>query len=381
MSPMEEHERFFGAVQGEAKQEEDESQRQKRRRTNTTASMQQKGKGNGKGKNAGRAVGRRASHNGHDQENDLTLLMARLLIRHEYSLNSMRVDTTFHLFLKSGAGSPIGLLFRDAQKWKRIKEDRPQDLQQSLRECLLRSLLAEFKTRLQNFQAQEKTGQFAKEQGWTNQEGLWTYGRWNPEEEQVQIQTQVPPRSTETVLADIQVLQEHMGNTHPQILFDQKVNGEPGVSMDRVPAGGFLAGRRNQGVGDPASVDWPSGLASVGCQTSTGAPRTKRSCPDATELAVAEPSRTAGGPDAELPTTLKCILRAALHNPGNHCYMNHTVLCMLWCHEQLELADIHTSPLLVALLNSLRVHPILSLMPTYALDMFGPSMEGTKSTA
>ena len=152
------------------------------------------------------------------------------------------------------------------------------------------------------------------------------------------------------------------GQQHPQILFDQKANGEPGVSMDRVPAGGFLAGRRNQGVGDPTSVDWPSGLASVGSQTSTGAPRTKRSCPDATELTVAEPSRTAGGPDAELPTALKGILRAALHNPSNHCYMNHTVLCMLWCHEQLELADIHTSPLLVTLLNSLRVHPILSLM-------------------
>ena len=152
------------------------------------------------------------------------------------------------------------------------------------------------------------------------------------------------------------------GQQHPQILFDPKVNGESGVSMDRVPVGDLLAGRRNQSVGNPASVDWPSGPASVGRQTSAGAPRTQWSCPDATELTVAGPYRPAGDPDAELPAKLKCILRAALHNPGNHCYMNHTVLCMLWCHEQLALADIHASPLLVALLNSLRVHPILSLM-------------------
>ena len=152
------------------------------------------------------------------------------------------------------------------------------------------------------------------------------------------------------------------GGQRSQVLRYQKVDGKPGDSMGGVPAGDLTQGQWHQGLGDTPDMGGAASATSLGCEAPSGKIGTQRFGPSGAECSVTKQNVNAGDPAIAVTPDQCHILQAALHNPGNHCYMNHTVLCLLWCQVSLRLPGISSSPLLNAIHESLALHPVLALM-------------------
>ena len=152
------------------------------------------------------------------------------------------------------------------------------------------------------------------------------------------------------------------GGQRSQVLRHQKVDGKPGDSMGGVPARDLAQGQWRQSLGDTPDMGGAASFTGLGRETPSGKVGTQRSGPSGAECSVMMQSVNAGGPAVEVTPDQCRILQAALRNPGNHCYMNHTVLCLLWCQVSLKLPGISSSPLLNAIHESLTLHPVLAIM-------------------
>ena len=106
-----------------------------------------------------------------DERPELLQMLAKLVLRHDQDIRTIKLDTCFHLYAQTGPGSIIPILYRDANKWKSMKEKNPAEFNSSLRETLMRSLLGEMQARLQKCKDQPEPLDFAKSKEWLSKEG------------------------------------------------------------------------------------------------------------------------------------------------------------------------------------------------------------------
>ncbi|OLQ09447.1 hypothetical protein AK812_SmicGene6963 [Symbiodinium microadriaticum] len=122
------------------------------------------------------------------QEQALIKAMGRLILRQETSIQVLKQNSAWDLYLQPGPQGPIPMLFKASTTYREESKNKRMDL--PLRAQLLSTL---FQTVLQCIQAvgthPEQTkavqakgwmNQAVQAKGWMNQEGKWTYQRWDP---------------------------------------------------------------------------------------------------------------------------------------------------------------------------------------------------------
>ena len=211
-------------------------------------------------------------------------------------------DQAFHVYAQTGPGSIIPILYKDASRWKAIKEQSPTELNSSLRETLMRSLLEEMRVRIRACKDQPESIEFAQKQEWVA-----------------------------TMRAS--------GSGHCAVYSRDLVEGaRPSDPLRSMQVGQLF------------------GPAIGGHQTAAGAaiPSIDGTGPSAQASAMI-PS-TPSGP--QRPTRWP-LLQCALQNPSNHCYMNHTLLPYLWTTLQSTHKDLQQlSPIFRQLIKT----PTMALM-------------------
>ena len=187
-----------------------------------------KGKGKSKGQNKGYGKGygkhsygtssleggpwsKEADHYSMDRES-LMEQMARMMLRHERQLQSLQQDQKLHLFLRPEApASAVPLMVKVAQTWRKLMDEGK--VRSSLREAMLRELIQELRNRIQGFNARSEMKEKAMQMNWTDSQGAWNYLRWNPETQQEELVPQVESRTTESILADLKVIEDLISGT------------------------------------------------------------------------------------------------------------------------------------------------------------------------
>ena len=152
------------------------------------------------------------------------------------------------------------------------------------------------------------------------------------------------------------------GGLHPQVLRHQTANRKSGDPLGGVPVGGVAQRRWNPSLGSAPDLGGLASSSTSWSQVAPGETRIKRPSPGTAERDVTTPAVDVGNPAIHMCATRRSILEAIFHNPGNHCYMNHTVLCLLWCQICLGLPDFFMSPLLKNIQTSLKNYPVMALM-------------------
>ncbi|OLP94688.1 hypothetical protein AK812_SmicGene23285 [Symbiodinium microadriaticum] len=187
-----------------------------------------KGKGKSKGQNKGYGKGygrhsygtssleggpwsKEADHYSMDRESVMEQ-MARMMLRHERQLQSLQQDQKLHLFLRPEApASAVPLMVKVAQTWRKLMDEGK--VRSSLRETMLRELIQELRNRIQGFNARPEMKEKAMQMNWTDSQGAWNYLRWNPETQQEELVPQVESRTTESILADLKVIEDLISGT------------------------------------------------------------------------------------------------------------------------------------------------------------------------
>ncbi|CAE7349913.1 unnamed protein product [Symbiodinium sp. KB8] len=113
-----------------------------------------------------------------NKEQALIKAMGRLILRQETSIQVLKQNSAWDLYLQPGPQGPIPMLFKASTTYREESKNKRMDL--PLRAQLLSTL---FQTVLQCIQAvgthPEQT-KAVQAKGWMNQEGKWTYQRWDP---------------------------------------------------------------------------------------------------------------------------------------------------------------------------------------------------------
>ncbi|CAE7306460.1 hypothetical protein AK812_SmicGene42218 [Symbiodinium microadriaticum] len=112
------------------------------------------------------------------QEQALIRAMRRLLLRQETSIQVLKQNSAWDLYLQPGPQGPIPMLFKTSTTYREESKSKRMDL--PLRAQLLSTL---FQTVLQCIQAvgtHPEQMKAVQAKGWMSQEGKWTYQRWDP---------------------------------------------------------------------------------------------------------------------------------------------------------------------------------------------------------
>ena len=104
----------------------------------------------------------------------------RILTRHEDVIVQVRADSSFVLFLEKGSHSLLNPLLQVSQRWKSLKESKPEELNMALRQTLLQALLQELLSRHNKFVASEAAIADARKAGLVAAAGnSWAYLDWD----------------------------------------------------------------------------------------------------------------------------------------------------------------------------------------------------------
>ncbi|CAE7357226.1 unnamed protein product [Symbiodinium sp. CCMP2592] len=123
--------------------------------------------------------------------------LCRLTLKQEEELQLIRTEKQFLLHLESGTHGLLAPLWQVAQAWKTGRDKTPPTVTSSLRVALIKSLLAEWITRLDTMTKDEPTVKKMEAQGWIKVQGEkelhWTFQQWNAESRRLELDATRPP--------------------------------------------------------------------------------------------------------------------------------------------------------------------------------------------
>ena len=121
----------------------------------------------------------------------LVKAMGRLVIRQETQLQILKQNSAWMVYLQPGPNGPVPLLFQAAEKYK--EKAMTQFMEAPVRSVLLHTL---FKTMLHCLQAlstNQEQQKAAQDKGWMVAEGLWSYQKWDGENQVLEIDESQKP--------------------------------------------------------------------------------------------------------------------------------------------------------------------------------------------
>ena len=132
----------------------------------------------------GRGKGNQAT----DSNTDASLIsaMAKLVLRHEDSLNSMLADIAYVSFMRTDNHSVIHTLAASSQEWK-----QDQSIAETLRMHQVRTLLQTILTRMDRLESDKAAIEHLKHKGQCI-EGRWHFEAWSPDSKKLAITATEP---------------------------------------------------------------------------------------------------------------------------------------------------------------------------------------------
>ncbi|CAE7765167.1 unnamed protein product, partial [Symbiodinium sp. CCMP2592] len=205
------------------------------------------GKGKGKGKKGG-GKGKGSANSSQTKDEEVAQLwtlchmMIRLMVRHEDSIKTLMLDTSFVIWMRTGlpGGVPEGL-FAVATKWKADRETTPPT--SPLRLTLWMCVWREFLQRLQPARMTQEIQTNMKKLGFLTDEGKWNFLRWDPDQAKLIPDTTRPPL---TAAAAIELVESVIRLATDSQLLTRFAPTRPLASELKGPSITFLASVSNR---------------------------------------------------------------------------------------------------------------------------------------
>ena len=136
-------------------------------------------------------------------------MMQRLVLRHEDSINLLKLEYSFVAHMKIGMpASVVAMLYVAADGWRKLKANEPEKLDRPMRTSLFVCFFAEFKARLTGFE--EKPDDVAKmaQLGWLTPGPplTWQFLKWDPVAQRSVVDSSKPPLTSSEVLEHVDTL-------------------------------------------------------------------------------------------------------------------------------------------------------------------------------
>ena len=162
-------------------------------------------------------------------------MMQRLILRHEDSINLLRLESSFVMHMRLNVPSSVcSMLYAAASSWRNIKQAEPSKLDRPMRAALLYCLFMELKTRLEavagkaeDLDRMEKLGWLAKGPPIT-----WSYLTWDAASKKQIIDTSKVPLSQNEILEHVSTVirlcprQHAVARFHPTRPMAEEMKGD-----------------------------------------------------------------------------------------------------------------------------------------------------------
>ena len=136
-------------------------------------------------------------------------MMQRLVLRHEDSINLLKLEYSFVAQMKIGMpASVFAMLYVAADGWRKLKANEPEKLDRPMRTSLFVCFFAEFKARLTGLE--EKPDDIAKmaQLGWLapGRPLTWQFLKWDPVAQRNVVDSSKPPLTSSEVMEHVNTL-------------------------------------------------------------------------------------------------------------------------------------------------------------------------------
>ncbi|CAE7220330.1 unnamed protein product [Symbiodinium sp. CCMP2592] len=261
-------------------------------------------------------------------------MMIRLMVRHEDSIKTLMLDTSFVIWMRTGLpGGVPEALFAVATKWKADRETTPPT--SPLRLTLWMCVWREFLQRLQPARMTQEIQTNMKKLGFLTDEGKWNFLRWDPDQAKLIPDTTRPPL---TAAAAIELVESVIRLATDSQLLTRFAPTRPLASELKGPSITFLASVSNRSTpSDQMHASLAELCGSACCQVigmSIKPERLTRS-PLAQQIynSPSVPAATPVGTSFRLSSKVDDAvqLRMRLTNGSNLCYANASLAALLWC--------------------------------------------------
>ena len=253
--------------------------------------------------------------------------LTQLALRQEQLLANLRQDMMLYLFVRSGDTGLIPVLCQSADRWRQLKEESPGQISMFLKLAMFKQLLISLQERLTETAKDAKAMDYAKSLGWLDQDQQWRVLRWNSTQQHLEVEESIKPTSTNDLIG--QNVQVRKGVTEDSLLRFKSIRRlSPDVNeggLDSIPACHQSPSGGIPTVGDSEVMDRPILVAHTGVPPEEGQ----------------APIRLPHGGSLELLKgtilSLKSLLKLALSNTSQLCYLNSTAYAATWTILQAKL--------------------------------------------
>ena len=136
-------------------------------------------------------------------------LMQRLLLRHEDSINLLKVESSFVMHMKLNVpSSVVSMLYAAANSWREVKLAEPTKLDRPMRAALLYCLFMELKTRLEAVAEKPEDLERMSKLGWITPGPpiTWSFLTWDAASNKQIVDTSKVPLSQAEVMLHVQTV-------------------------------------------------------------------------------------------------------------------------------------------------------------------------------
>ena len=197
-------------------------------------------------------------HGGQKGQAALIKAMGRLLIRQETSLQVMKQNTAWNVYLQPGQQGPLPLLFRASEAYR--AEAQTKHMAMPLRAQLLHTLFQTVLKCVQTITSDQAQQKAVKDKGWMTAAGTWAYQRWDPTAQALIVDPDRSPLEHQELISLLGALAEAVKRRD----VIHKFNATHPVALEQTGPSKFLleVGLRAVGVADV----W-AGLETLHCQS------------------------------------------------------------------------------------------------------------------
>ena len=246
--------------------------------------------------------------------------LSQMVLRQEQAIASMRQDTVVYLFIRSGQEGMIPVLCEAADKWRKMKEEKPDQLTYSLKIAMFKQLLISLHQRLSETYKNNEAMTRAAKLNWVDDQKHWNIAIGGGQH--------CPTDVNGGLASSARTVAESRQRGHSaavQVGASTHDGGHGGV--DSVSDLHLTETRGRALVEHSESMDRPGLLAHAGLSSTPGSASLRQSDPANLES------------DVSVIPSLKALLQLVLHNPTNLCYLHSTIMAVHWVMLQVRLHD------------------------------------------
>ncbi|CAE7236597.1 unnamed protein product [Symbiodinium necroappetens] len=173
-------------------------------------------------------LGKFDTGNGDQQYQPLVKAMARLIIRQETSIQILKQNSAWDVYLQPGQQGPLPMLFRASEAYR--TEAKNKRMECPLRAQLLHTLFQTVLTCITNLKDNAAQSQAAQARGWLTQEGRWVYQQWDQQTQALIVDNSRQPLDFQELLNLLSAMAQavrrkdvvHRFNATHQLAADQR---------------------------------------------------------------------------------------------------------------------------------------------------------------